>query len=297
MIHAGTPYLMGIALENRKRRLPSFSIEVEWISSRGARIDKRCYLKLPGRALAGRRPIATPPCRGRHKLSGFRLADQVSLRAFHGPRPRGEGRDGDGRLPGAGRAAADAPARAAVATGSRAPAGAQPPWRAGGAARVSLRETIPAGSTGGPARGAECCWCANTRTTKGARRRSSSTNDARSGAEAFELAVSRTAALCVELTRRGLAVGLVTLRERDRPSAGPGHLARLLRLLAFIAPVGGTSPRPRRRAVALVSPEGELHLGTRGQRERKHIDDRGRSRAPLRRSPSRGARGPSQGPR
>jgi len=93
-------------------------------------------------------------------------------------------------------------------------------------------------------------------------------NDARSGAEAFELAVSRTAALCVELTRRGLAVGLVTRGSETAPSAGPGHLARLLRLLAFIAPVAGPPPRPRRRAVARVSPDGELHLGNTNDTDR-----------------------------
>src|SRR5687767_8008624 len=46
-VFAGTPYLMGIVLENTKRRLPSFSIEVEDLVE-GRPIDKRCYfLKLP----------------------------------------------------------------------------------------------------------------------------------------------------------------------------------------------------------------------------------------------------------
>jgi uncharacterized protein (DUF58 family) len=93
-------------------------------------------------------------------------------------------------------------------------------------------------------------------------------NDARSGAEAFELAVSRTAALCVELARRGLAVGLVTRGSEVAPSAGPGHLARLLRLLAFIAPEAGPPPRARRRAVARVSPDGELHLSNQSSPHR-----------------------------
>ena len=38
---------MGISLSNRKRRLPSFSVEVEDLVA-GKPIDKRCYfLKLP----------------------------------------------------------------------------------------------------------------------------------------------------------------------------------------------------------------------------------------------------------
>ncbi len=85
-------------------------------------------------------------------------------------------------------------------------------------------------------------------------------NDAHAGAEPFELAVSRTAALCVELARRGLAVGLCTRGGEVAPSVGPGHLARLLRLLAFIAPEAGAPPRPRRRAGAHVRPDGEIDL-------------------------------------
>ena len=73
-VHAETPYLMGIALGNAKRRLPSFSVEVEDLVD-GRPIEKRCYfLKLP----AGRtqetayRHVASR--RGRLRLSGFRLS-------------------------------------------------------------------------------------------------------------------------------------------------------------------------------------------------------------------------------
>ena len=73
-VHAGTPYLMGIALENRKRRLPSFSIEVEDLVD-GRPIDKRCYfLKLPAGRAAGDGVPAHLARRGRYRLSGFRLA-------------------------------------------------------------------------------------------------------------------------------------------------------------------------------------------------------------------------------
>jgi uncharacterized protein (DUF58 family) len=73
-IHAGSPYLMGISLSNRKRRLPSFSVEVEDLVA-GRPLDKRCYfLKLPaGRTqeTAYRHQLAR---RGRHQLTGFRLS-------------------------------------------------------------------------------------------------------------------------------------------------------------------------------------------------------------------------------
>jgi len=73
-VHAGTPYLMGIALENRKRRLPSFSIEVEDLIE-GRPIEKRCYfLKLPAGRVQETAYRNTMARRGRYRLSGFRLA-------------------------------------------------------------------------------------------------------------------------------------------------------------------------------------------------------------------------------
>ena len=46
-LHAGVPFLMGIALRNEKQRLPSFSIEVEDLCDDKV-VDKRCYfLKIP----------------------------------------------------------------------------------------------------------------------------------------------------------------------------------------------------------------------------------------------------------
>lgn len=82
-VHADTPYLMGIALTNEKRKLPSFSVEVEDLVE-GRPIDKRCYfLKLP----AGRtqetayRHVASH--RGRLKLSGFRLSTRFPFGLIH----------------------------------------------------------------------------------------------------------------------------------------------------------------------------------------------------------------------
>jgi uncharacterized protein (DUF58 family) len=73
-IHAGSPYLMGIAVRNQKRRLPTFSLEVEDLVA-GRPVDRRCYyLKLPaGRVqeTAYRNVLAR---RGYHELTGFRLS-------------------------------------------------------------------------------------------------------------------------------------------------------------------------------------------------------------------------------
>jgi uncharacterized protein (DUF58 family) len=72
-VHAGTPYLMGIGVRNIKRRLPTFSLEVE-DSTDDRPVDRRCYfLKLPAgreQETAYRNVI---PERGLHRLTGFRI--------------------------------------------------------------------------------------------------------------------------------------------------------------------------------------------------------------------------------
>jgi uncharacterized protein (DUF58 family) len=73
---------MGITLRNDKRRLPSFSIEIEDLL--GARpLDKKCYfLKVP----AGRQQSTsyrhTFPRRGRYPFSGFRVSTKFPFALF-----------------------------------------------------------------------------------------------------------------------------------------------------------------------------------------------------------------------
>jgi uncharacterized protein (DUF58 family) len=73
-IHAGTPFLVGIAVRNAKKRIPAFSLEVEDLVAEKP-VDRRCfYLKVP----AGREQETayrrTLPRRGIHCLSGLRLS-------------------------------------------------------------------------------------------------------------------------------------------------------------------------------------------------------------------------------
>jgi uncharacterized protein (DUF58 family) len=73
-MHAGTPFLVGIAVRNIKKRVPTFSLEVEDLVA-GKPVDRRCfYLKVP----AGREQETayrrTLPRRGIHQLSGLRLS-------------------------------------------------------------------------------------------------------------------------------------------------------------------------------------------------------------------------------
>jgi uncharacterized protein (DUF58 family) len=73
-IHAGVPFLVGIAVRNAKKKIPTFSLEVEDLVV-GKPVDRRCfYLKVP----AGREQETayrrTLPRRGMHQLSGLRLS-------------------------------------------------------------------------------------------------------------------------------------------------------------------------------------------------------------------------------
>jgi uncharacterized protein (DUF58 family) len=81
-IHARRPFLMGIGLANGKRKLPSFSVEVEDLV--GDRpLDKKCYfLKLPAGRLQHTSYRHTFPRRGRYTYSGFRLSTKFPFALF-----------------------------------------------------------------------------------------------------------------------------------------------------------------------------------------------------------------------
>ncbi len=74
VIHAGAPFLMGIAVRNGKRRLPSFSIEAEDLLPAGPPARRCFFLKLPAGRLQQTSYRNVVSHRGYHRLSGFRLA-------------------------------------------------------------------------------------------------------------------------------------------------------------------------------------------------------------------------------
>jgi uncharacterized protein (DUF58 family) len=275
VIHAGTPYLMGIALENRKRRLPSFSIEVEDLVDEHP-IDKRCYfLKLP----AGRTQETSYrhrlPRRGRHRLSGFRLATkfpfglmqrarlvvdpaEVVVYPALAPLPPAILRGLPSAQATAHRRALD---RQGELAGLRAFRDGDDPraihWRS------SARRGLPLVREHENDQGQRALIVFdNGASPASAQTRSGNSLTTTVADPAFELAVSRTAALCVELVRRGLAVGLCTRGGELAPAAGPRQLTRLLRLLAFIQPEPADGPmRVRGDAVVRVRADADIDLG------------------------------------
>ncbi len=85
-VFAGRPFLMGISLRNSKRRLPSFSIEIEDLVQSGGSarpLDKKCYfLKIPAGRTQSTSYRHTFPRRGLYRFEGFRVATKFPFALF-----------------------------------------------------------------------------------------------------------------------------------------------------------------------------------------------------------------------
>jgi uncharacterized protein (DUF58 family) len=236
VIHAGTPYLMGIALANRKRRLPSFSIEVEDLLD-GRPIEKRCYfLKLPaGRTqeTAYRHTIAR---RGRHRLTGMRLATKFPFGLVQKSRDVASPTEII-VYP------ALVPVAAAVLRGL--------PVRHGGSRQrlrsrdgdfFGLRDFRPGDDP------RDIHWRTSARRGTPFVRENEDDeglevtvvldNAAGGAPEAFEAAVSQAASYALELLARGFRVALVVRGATLAADTGPAQATRILRALALVEPSG-----------------------------------------------------------
>jgi uncharacterized protein (DUF58 family) len=240
VIHAKTPYLMGISLTNRKGRLPSFSIEVEDLID-GRPIEKRCYfLKLPaGRTqeTAYRHTIAR---RGRHRLSGLRLATKFPFGLLQKSR--------DVAL------AAEVivypalvPISPTVLRGLPVRhSGNRQKWRSRDGDFFGLRDFRPGDDP------RDIHWRTTARRgvpfvrenedDEGSLATVVLDNAAGAAPEAFELAVSEAASYAMELLARGFRVSLVLRGATLAADTGPAQATRILRALALVepAPAGAT---------------------------------------------------------
>jgi uncharacterized protein (DUF58 family) len=245
---------MGIALENRKRRLPSFSIEVEDLID-GRPIEKRCYfLKLPAGRMQETAYRNTMARRGRYRLSGFRLATKFPF----------------GLLPRA-RLIEDAdelyvyPALLPVPETLLRGLPAQPaPGRSFAPSRQGEFHGLRAYRDGDDPR--DIHWRSSAR--RGIRlvreKEDEETHEAtvvldnEPGAAAdpvaFERAVSEAAGACVELARRGFSIGLAVRGGEVRPAVGGAQTERILRALAVIAPAAAPLPIVRAGTVVRIRP-------------------------------------------
>ena len=241
-IHAGTPYLMGIAVRNDKRRIPTFSLEVEDLLE-GQPVERRCYyLKLPAGRMQETAYKHTLLRRGRHRFTGFRISTRFPFGFIRKSRDIV--------------AAADVlvypalvPVPETIIRAGLAEAGRnQTPSRSRSGDFHGLREF----RTGDDPR--DIHWRTSARRGRFFVReceeetgrtvllvleqsRTPPPTDAKEAAElakAFEAAVSLTASLALALIRKGLLVGLKTADAYVAPAAGPGQAPDILEPLALI---------------------------------------------------------------
>jgi uncharacterized protein (DUF58 family) len=253
-IHAGAPYLMGIALSNRKRRLPSFSVEVEDLVA-GKPLDKRCYfLKLPaGRTqeTAYRHQISQ---RGRHVLTGFRLSTKFPFGLIQKSRDVVDAQElliypALVRVP-------ESLLRGFPATHGL----GRQKWRSRSGDFIGLRDY----RAGDDPR--DIHWRSSAR--RGVRLVRESEDDEGLEAtvlfdsagvpgisrDAFEAAVSMAASVAHVLLQRGYRIGLGARGADITPEGGPVQLTRILRFLALIEPAAPSLPlhNPGRRGARIL---------------------------------------------
>jgi uncharacterized protein (DUF58 family) len=247
-IHAGAPYLMGIAVRNRKKRLPTFSLEVEDLVA-SKPVDRRCYyLKLPAGRVQETAYRNALPRRGYHQLTGFRLSTRFPFGLIRKSRDM----EAPMRL-------LVYPALCAVPEhlvfGKRAEEGrkqVRSPSRRGDF--YGLREFRPGDDP------RDIHWRASARRGRLFLRESEDESSrtvtvvledvpASEGAEAdaadaaFEAAVSMAASVAVQLLRRGFHVGLVAGGSFLAPAGNATQASQLLECLALVT-AGGARPLP-----------------------------------------------------
>jgi uncharacterized protein (DUF58 family) len=265
VIHAGTPYLMGIALTNRKRRLPAFSIEVEDLVD-GRPIEKRCYfLKLPaGRTqeTAYRHTIAR---RGRHRLTGLRLATKFPFGLLQKSREVASAAEVivyPALVPVAPAVLRGLPVRRG---------GSRQKWPSRDGDFFGLRDFRPGDDP------RDIHWRTTARRgvpfvrenedDEGTEATVVLDNAAGASPEAFEAAVSEAASVALELLRRGFRVALVLRGATLVADTGSAQATRILRALALVepAPETITTPTPlgpgAAEATIRVRPGAALEIG------------------------------------
>ncbi|HTE55528.1 MAG TPA: DUF58 domain-containing protein [Kofleriaceae bacterium] len=237
-IFAGRPFAMEIALENRKTRLASYSIEVEDLLD-GRPLDKRCYfLKLPPGRTQSASYRHTFPRRGVYRLDGVRLITRFPFGLFSKSR----------EVPGADEVLVYPAVRPVALPAPRSP-------RHGDASQTRLGRRgeffgLREYRDGDDSRAIH--WHSSARAGRLLLREMEEEAQRRvvieidngvadledeAALEALEDAVASAASLVIAYLRRGYAVRVVARGLEVPWSAGPSHEHRLLRALALLAPV------------------------------------------------------------
>ncbi len=267
-LHAKRPVLMGIGLKNKKRRLPSFSIEVEDLVDEKP-LDKKCYfLKLPAGRLQHTSYRHSFAARGRYTFTGFRLSTKFPFALFRKSRIV-EARSEVIVYPALVAVGRPPPPRAQVLgeenrgrPGRRGEFGGLHQFREGDDPRdIHWRSTARLGRT-----------MVREYEDESARRVSIFLDHALPGGEAcadadaregMERAISVAASLAADYLERGYAVRVVTRGEALPWLQGPAQLPRLLRALALLEAVDEKAPWAA-RPDAIAEPILVMRRGARG---------------------------------
>ncbi len=239
-IYADSPFLMGIAVRNRKSRIATFSLEVEDLSADRTPVDRRCFfLKIPAHRRQETSYRRTLGRRGIHRLTGLRLSTRfpfgllrrsidvespAELLVYPALIPIDDLtlRTGLSRL---GERQTAARARSGEFHGLRELRPGDDPssihWR------TSARRGRPFVREFEEEAGRTVVIVLETAVEPDA-------------SDAFETAVSYAASLALVLIRRGLRVGLVAGAFGIAPETGGSQGGRILRALALIEPAANS---------------------------------------------------------
>lgn len=236
-IFAGKPFLMGIGLANQKRRLPSFSIEVEDLIA-GRSLDKKCYfLKVPAGRTQHTSYRHTFARRGLYRFSGYQISTKFPFALFRKSRPIDYGIEIVVYptifpiFPPAGQQA-DHGELASARVDRRGDFHAMREYHPGDDPRaIHWRKSAQVGRL--MIRENEDQTARRIAIFLDNRRRSAEPGPAE--IEQEEQAVSHAASLAVHYIKRGYTVRLVTRTDGVGPGAGPAQLTRILRTLALLA--------------------------------------------------------------
>lgn len=267
-VFANRPFLMEIAVENRKKVLSSFSIEVEDLVG-GKPLDKKCYfLKVPPGRTQKTSYRHTFSSRGIHTLDGFRVGSKFPFALFR------KARDADCETevlvyPAVYPVPPPAPRARAIGETAVNRVGRRGEF-------FGLREY----RDGDDRR--DIHWRSTARTGRmlvreyeeEAQRRATIVCDNALPADAddeatlaLERAISLAASLAQTYVKLGYAVRLVTRGEMLPFAAGQAQLSRVLETLALLATVTDDVPfaasvDPRSESI-LVVPRGVANIGNR----------------------------------
>jgi uncharacterized protein (DUF58 family) len=245
VIHAGSPFLLGISVRNRKTRISTFSLEVEDLAGDGKPIDRRCFfLKIPAHRQQETSYRRTLPRRGIHRLAGLRLSTRFPFGLLR--------RSIDEEAPAELLAyPALVPVSDPTLTSGLAQLGEkQSPARARSGDFHGLRELRPGDDP------RDIHWRTTARRGRPFVREFEEetgrtivvvleTGAEPAAAEDFETAVSYAASLALVLLRRAFRVGLDAGRSFVPPDTGVQHAGSILRCLALVdnaAPAEGEPP-------------------------------------------------------